>query len=71
MSYHRRRSLDWWDELTALGVGVAAGAAAVYLARLWLQRDPLPRGDVERRPVRSGFEAGEETEEGAGGRRRG
>jgi len=58
MRYYRRRRLDWWDELAALGIGVAAGAAAVYLARLWLQRDPLPRGGEERRPVRSGFEAG-------------
>lgn len=41
MTYYRRGSTDLWDELAALAVGVAAGAAAAYLARLLLRREPV------------------------------
>lgn len=41
MTYYRRGSTDTWEELAAVAVGVAAGAAAAYLARLWLRREPV------------------------------
>lgn len=45
MTYYRRSSTELRDELAALAAGVAVGAAATYLARLWLRREPV--GDAE------------------------
>lgn len=39
--YFYRRSLSAGELLPAIGVGVAAGLAAFYVARLVLQRTPL------------------------------
>lgn len=39
--YFYRRSLGMTELLPAVGVGVAAGLAAFYVARLVLQRTPL------------------------------
>jgi len=39
--YFYRRGLDSRELLPAIGIGVAAGFAAFYLARLLLQRTPL------------------------------
>jgi len=40
-NYSYRRSLSARDLLPAVGVGVAAGALAFYIARLLLQRAPV------------------------------
>lgn len=47
MTYHRRRSLDWWEELEAAGVGVLVGLAGFYLVRTWLRRSPVEVRDTE------------------------
>ena len=39
--YVYRRPLDGRELLPAIGIGVAAGVAAFYVARLFLQRTPL------------------------------
>lgn len=39
--YIYRRPLDGRELLPAVGVGIAAGFAAFYVARLFLQRTPL------------------------------
>ena len=39
--YVYRRPLSGTELLPAIGVGVAAGVAAFYVARLFLQRTPL------------------------------
>jgi hypothetical protein len=39
--YVYRRSLEGRELLPAIGVGVVAGLAAFYVARLFLQRTPL------------------------------
>jgi hypothetical protein len=58
--YYRRSSLNAGDTLRALGIGVAAGLAAFYLARIALQRTPLiasddaPRGPRRLRAPTSG-----------------
>jgi hypothetical protein len=39
--YVYRRSLDSRELIPAIGVGVAAGFVAFYVARLFLQRTPL------------------------------
>ena len=61
--YYYRRPLDARELLPAVAVGVGAGLAAFYVARLLLQRTPLmreemvaatgPGGGVVRRPRRS------------------
>ena len=50
MAYYRRRKLEWWEELAAVAAGAAVGAAAGYLARHWLRREPTGG----RRPRRRG-----------------
>jgi hypothetical protein len=40
-TYYYRRELGVRELLPAIGIAVAAGAAAFYLARLLLQRAPL------------------------------
>jgi len=52
--YHYRRSrLSGGQMLRALGIGLAAGATAFYLARIVLQRTPLiPSDDAPRKPRR-------------------
>jgi hypothetical protein len=40
-NYYYRRSLSARDLLPAIGVGVAAGALAFYVARIVLQRAPV------------------------------
>ena len=46
--YFYRRSLSVGELLPAIGVGVAAGLAAFYVARLVLQRTPLvPRAGAD------------------------
>lgn len=40
MTYHRRRTLDPWEEATALAAGALVGMGAAYLARIWLRREP-------------------------------
>ena len=39
--YTYRRPLDGRELLPAVGVGIAAGLAAFYVARLFIQRTPL------------------------------
>ena len=39
--YSYRRTLSARELLPAIGVGVAAGVAAFYVARIFLQRTPL------------------------------
>lgn len=49
--YYYRRELSLGELLPAIGVGVGAGAAAFYIARLLLERTPLggrPRGPSAR-----------------------
>ena len=43
--YYRRSSLKGGDALRALGIGLAAGAAAFYVARLFFQKTPLVASD--------------------------
>jgi hypothetical protein len=40
-SYYYRRQLSAAELLPAVGVGIGAGVAAFYLAKLMLQRTPL------------------------------
>ena len=61
--YYYRRPLDAGEMLPAVAVGIGAGLAVFYVARLLLQRTPLMReemvaatgtgGGVVRRPRRS------------------
>jgi hypothetical protein len=46
MTRYRRKPADATMIATALGAGAAVGAAVFYLAKLWLQREPLD-GDPE------------------------
>ena len=52
--YYYRRSLSVRDTLPVIGVALAAGLAAFYLARLFFERTPLvrERGPRPRRPSR-------------------
>ena len=46
-AYHYRRALTLPEMLPAIGVAVGVGAAAFYVARLFLQRTPLvPASDI-------------------------
>lgn len=56
MTYYRRGSNDLLEELAALGVGVAAGAAAAYLTRLWIRREPVERAEGSREENRTSGE---------------
>lgn len=47
MTYHRRRSLTWREELEAVGVGVLVGLAGFYLVRTWLRRSPVEVREAE------------------------
>jgi len=58
--YHYRRALTLPELIPAFGVAVGVGAAAFYVARLFLQRTPLvpmrdipTLGPVRKRKVRS------------------
>jgi hypothetical protein len=50
--YYRRSSLKGGEVLRALGIGLAAGAAAFYVARIYFQRTPLIASDDTRREPR-------------------
>jgi hypothetical protein len=50
--YYRRTSLKGGELLRALGIGIAAGAAAFYIARIVFQRTPLIASDDTRRGPR-------------------
>ena len=51
--YYRRSSLGSADLLRALGIGLAAGVAAFYVARVYLQKTPLiSSGTARREPKR-------------------
>jgi hypothetical protein len=63
--YTYRRELSRGDLIPAIGAGLAVGAAAFYIATLFLQRTPLVPGALE--PVerlapkrRSGARAGDD-----------
>lgn len=49
--YFYRRSLSAGALLPAVGVGVVAGVAAFYVARLFLERTPLVSDPAPARPV--------------------
>lgn len=44
--YTYRRDLEATELVPAIGVGVAVGLAAFYVASLFLQRTPLVSGDL-------------------------
>jgi hypothetical protein len=50
--FYYRRSLSAGELLPAIGIGVAAGLVAFYLAQIVMQRTPLvrERGEPARRP---------------------
>ena len=48
MTYYRRGELSDADRLLAGAVGVAVGAIAFYVARIWLQREVLDRAPPKR-----------------------
>ena len=50
MTYFRRRTPTWWEDLAAGAAGAAAGLAAWYVARTLLGRDELARGRDRERP---------------------
>lgn len=51
--YYRRSRLKTGDALRALGIGIAAGAAAFYVARIFFQKTPLlAPNDGARKPRR-------------------
>jgi hypothetical protein len=52
------------DELLAVGVGLAAGLAITYVARIWLAREELP----EAAALPSGPDRGPAADREAGGR---
>lgn len=41
MTMYRRTEIGLRDEITALAAGALVGAAAFYVARLWLRREAL------------------------------
>jgi hypothetical protein len=43
VTYFRRRTPTWWEELAAGAAGAAAGIAAWYFVRTLLGRDELAR----------------------------
>lgn len=43
MTYYRRREMTDAEWVLAGALGVAVGAATFYLARIWLQREPLSK----------------------------
>ena len=45
--YTYRRALSGGDFIPAIGAGLAVGAAAFYIATLFLQRTPLVPGPLE------------------------
>jgi len=52
--YYYRRRLAGWDLLPAIGIGIGAGLAAFYVARLLFQRTPVvaePRRSVAQRKI--------------------
>ena len=44
MTYYRRRDMTDAEWALAGALGVAVGAATFYLARIWMQREPLSKG---------------------------
>lgn len=42
MTTYRRTEIGLAEEIVALAAGALVGAAAFYVARLWLQRELLP-----------------------------
>jgi hypothetical protein len=40
-NYYYRRRIGGWELLPAIGIGIGAGVAAFYVARLLLQRTPI------------------------------
>jgi hypothetical protein len=50
--YYRRSSLKGGDVLRALGIGLAAGAAVFYVARIFFQKTPLIAPEGARRAPR-------------------
>ena len=51
-NYFYRRSLGPRETLSAVGIGVAAGALAFYVARVLLERTPLIEPEKAPRPPR-------------------
>ncbi len=43
MTYYRRREMTDAEWVLAGALGVVVGAATFYLARIWLQREPLSK----------------------------
>lgn len=41
MTRYRRGTVEWWEELLALGGGLLAGVVAFYVGRELLRREPL------------------------------
>jgi hypothetical protein len=51
--YYRRSRLKGSETLRALGIGIVAGVAAFYVARIFLQKTPLiSSDDAPRKPRR-------------------
>ncbi len=44
MTYYRRRDMTDAEWALAGALGAAVGAATFYLARIWMQREPLSEG---------------------------
>lgn len=44
MTTYRRGPTEPWQEVAAAAAGLLTGAAAFWLARTWLRRQPLPSG---------------------------
>ncbi len=63
MTYYRRRDITDAEWALAGALGVAVGAATFYLARIWMQREPLTEGP----PGLAGLEDEPEAELEAGG----
>ncbi len=66
MTYYRRREMTDAEWVLAGALGVAVGAATFYLARIWLQREPLskdppkpaePEAELEAREPEAELEA--------------
>jgi hypothetical protein len=63
VTYYRRRDMTDAEWALAGALGVAVGAATFYLARIWMQREPLSKGP----PGLAGLEDEPEGELEAGG----
>ncbi len=68
MTYYRRREMTDAEWVLAGALGVAVGATTFYLARIWLQREPLskdppkpaePEADLEAREPEAELEVSE------------